>query len=69
MEEFSWKKKREKKRQEENKKKSEKALSQSGRNWFLFAGFRPFDNPMVRCTGRSTTFSAERGGATTLQST
>lgn len=33
---------------ESNKKKEN---SQSRRNWFLFAGFRPFDNPVVDAPG------------------
>lgn len=47
-------KEKEKKGEKRNKERSEKkGLSQSGRNWFLFAGFRPFDNPVVDAPGRS----------------
>lgn len=51
-----WRNLRERKEKERRKgirrddRREKTGLSQSGRNWFLFAGFRPFDNSRGRCT-------------------
>ena len=64
-------KERERQRKEDEKNIRRRARRRApprdrGETGFLFAGFRPFDNPVVDAP-RPTTFPAKRDGATTSQ--